>query len=131
MNTYKTEAAYVASIIRKELKARFPGVKFSVKSLTFAGGDDVDIYYEKGLNTPDRHAVEAVVDKYKAGHFDGMTDCYEYKDNMTGPSVKYITVHENYPQHVLDAVQAKMPRGASPNEWNNALEQELAAYIAA
>lgn len=64
-----------AKNIRIELKAAFPGVKFSVKSRRFSGGDAIDVRWTDGPNT---EQVDAIIDKYSAGSFDGMTDCYNY-----------------------------------------------------
>lgn len=89
---YKTEAAQVAALIKAELKEKFPGTVFSVKSQTYAGGDSVTIYYTATVNGPKISAVELVGSKYKAGHFDGSIDCYEYTNRGTGPTAKYIFV---------------------------------------
>lgn len=65
-----------AKNIRAELREKFPGVKFSVKSSRFSGGDAIDIDWTDG---PTTKAVHEIVDKYKDGDFDGMTDSYDYK----------------------------------------------------
>lgn len=65
-----------AKNIRIELKAAFPGVKFSVKSRRFSGGDAIDVSWIDGPNT---EQVDPIIDKYSAGSFDGMTDCYNYE----------------------------------------------------
>ena len=79
--------------IRIELKKAFPGVKFSVRS----DYDSVNIGWEYG---PTRREVEAITCKYKAGHFDGMTDSYSYNSEATFASVfgdpKYVFVNRGY-----------------------------------
>jgi hypothetical protein len=65
-----------AKNIRKELKAAFPGVKFSVVSEKYAGGNSINVRYEDG---PAVAEVEAIANKYAVGNFDGMTDCYNYE----------------------------------------------------
>lgn len=60
-----------AGNVRKDLKKHFPGVKFSVRS----DATEVRVRWTDG---PLEKDVEAIVDRYKAGHFDGMTDCYNY-----------------------------------------------------
>lgn len=65
-----------AENIRRELKAAFPGVKFSVRSDYNA----VDIGWQDG---PTSKQVEAVVGKYKAGGFNGMEDIYEDDPDAT------------------------------------------------
>lgn len=108
---YKTEAAQVASIIKNELKAKFPGTKFSVKSETYSGGDSVNVYYAMTDETsPKRATIEAIVNKYQAGHFNGMEDIYEYTNKTEGKTVKYAFVNvdtrileEKYKQAFLDS----------------------------
>ncbi len=64
--------------IRQELKEKFPGIKFSVKSSTFAGGDDININWTDGATVEE---IETITNKYQEGHFDGMNDCYDYSDD--------------------------------------------------
>lgn len=92
MKTYKTEAAQVAALIKAELKAKFPTVVFSVKSQSYSGGDSVDVRYTATKTTPKLKTIEAICSKFKAGHFNGMEDIYEYTNKGTGPSAKYIFV---------------------------------------
>ncbi len=125
-----TEAAYTAKIIRAELKDRFPNTKFRVVSDTYSMGDSVDVTYERSATAPDLKEVEAVVKKYQAGHFDGMTDCYEYSNRTTGPTVKWVSVNRTWPQVVIDAVNARVPRGAWPEEYRRAYEEEFTRLIA-
>lgn len=61
-----------AKNMRIELARAFPGVKFSVKSRRFSGGDAIDVRWIDG---PDGKAVDAIIDKYESGTFDAMTDC--------------------------------------------------------
>lgn len=61
--------------IRIELKAAFPGVKFSVKSSRFSMGDSIDVKWTDG---PNGDQVDAIIDRYAAGSFNGMEDIYEY-----------------------------------------------------
>lgn len=61
----------VAKLIRLELKAAFPAVKFSVRCT-----HSVRISYTNGP-TVDR--VEAIVSKFEGKQFDGMTDSTSYK----------------------------------------------------
>lgn len=63
-------AKQAAANIRKELKKAFPKVKFGVRT---RGHDCVNVDWTDG---PTAKEVEAIVSKYKGGHFDGMTDCY-------------------------------------------------------
>jgi hypothetical protein len=60
-------AAEVAKLIRKDLKANFPEIKFSVRS-----DRCVRISYES--DSVPANLVRNVVDKYAGETFDGMTD---------------------------------------------------------
>lgn len=64
----KNGAVQVTSNIRKELKARFSGVKFSVRKRSY---DSVSVNWIDG---PTEEEVKAVTDKYKDSYFDGMQD---------------------------------------------------------
>lgn len=64
-----------AKNIRIELARAFPGVKFSVKSRRFSGGDAIDVSWIDG---PVSAQVDAIIDKYSAGSFNGMEDLYVY-----------------------------------------------------
>lgn len=81
-------AAQTAKAIRTELKIAYPNVKFNVTSKNFAGGDAVDIRWDNGVS---KNKVDAIVDKYQYGHFDGMTDCYDNTNVIADlPQVKYV-----------------------------------------
>ncbi len=41
----KSVQAIVAKTIRKELKEKYPSIKFTVGSRSYAGGNSVDVYY--------------------------------------------------------------------------------------
>ena len=74
----------VAKLIRADLKAAFPGVKFSVTSER----STVNVSWSMG---PSAGAVEALIGKYEAGHFDGSEDCYKFRQDDPGhPTVMYI-----------------------------------------
>jgi hypothetical protein len=61
----------VAANLRIELKAAFPGVKFTVRS----DYNSVRIGWVDGPTIDD---VKALTGKYEGGHFDGMDDSYHY-----------------------------------------------------
>ena len=60
-----------AKLVRGALKHAFPGIKFSVRSATFSGGASIDVRYEDG---PRQSDIQAVLNAYKGGDFDGMID---------------------------------------------------------
>lgn len=121
------EAAYVAKIIKAELKHKFPKIKFSVSSENFAGGDAVRVRFEKFTGCPTVRDIEAITNKYQSGHFDGMTDCYEYSNKTEGPTAKFISVYSDYPEAVHKAVMAEVPRGSYPEVYQRAYESKLVA----
>lgn len=85
-NTGRSEQA--PKNIRKDLKKHFPGVKFSVRT---SRSSSVTVSWTDG---PTDAQVEAVVNRYKAGSFDGMTDCYEFHRSPFGDvfgSVQYVS----------------------------------------
>lgn len=61
--------------LRAQLRARWPGIKFSVRTSRYSGGNSIDVSWIDG---PTDDQVSAIAKHYQAGHFDGMTDCYEY-----------------------------------------------------
>ena len=69
MSKQSYEPKETAKIIRKELKAAFPGVKFSVKT----GRSGFDIVRVEWIDGPTRSEVDALMRKYATQGFDGMT----------------------------------------------------------
>lgn len=67
-----------AKNIRIELARAFPGVKFSVKSSRYSGGDSINVRWTDG---PTSDQVDEIAGRYQGGSFDGMTDCYDHSRN--------------------------------------------------
>ena len=98
--------AACAAAIRKELKAAFPNEKFNVRARTASMMTAVDVYIGDYVETEQANSwgdkidqsdvmkkANQIVSKYKYGHFDGMTDSYEYSNNRKDiPQVKYVSV---------------------------------------
>ena len=96
-----TQAAQTARAIRQDLKIKFPGINFRVRSENFAGGNSVDVDYDNFLPTQE---IEKVIKKYQYGHFDGMIDLYEYSNSRDDiPQVKYVMVD----RHITSDVYAQ------------------------
>lgn len=96
-------AGYVlaAKNIRKELAIAFPGVKFSVRGKSYSMGNSIRVEWTDG---PTVKQVDKIVDKYSAGTFDGMTDCYNYSKtdfNKTFGSSKYIMPNRHYSDKLI------------------------------
>lgn len=64
--------AQTATLVRAQLKKHFPGVKFSVKSSSYAGGASIRVRYES--NSVWSKNVRAVTDQFVGSGFDGMID---------------------------------------------------------
>jgi len=101
MATIKNEAAQAAKELKKELTAKFPNVKFKVKSSVYSGGNSIDIDWSFG---PSIKQVQELSARRQHGKFDGMTDSY----TCTGAglqvtteglkevaSAKYVSEHRN------------------------------------
>ena len=84
-----SQQAACAAAIRKELKAKYPSVKFRVRSEIFAGGNLVGISWNLGPVTKD---VDKITDKYAYGKFNSMEDIYEYNGGkVIIPQAKYVS----------------------------------------
>jgi hypothetical protein len=85
-----------AANIRAELRATFPGVKWSVRTSKYSMGNDVTIYWTDG---PTREEVSQLTAKYLCGSFDSYTDCYEYSTsdfNEKHGGTKYLHFYREY-----------------------------------
>ena len=71
--------AETAKLVRKALKDAHPGVKFSVRTHTYAGGASVRVYWTDG---PTSRQVEVTARRYAGADFDGMTDMKSYHDTL-------------------------------------------------
>jgi len=91
-----------AKNIRVELAKAFPGVKFSVKGRSFSGGDDINVSWTDG---PTSKQVDAIIDKYSAGSFDGSDDSYTYSHSAwieAFGDAKYIMSTRHYSDALVD-----------------------------
>lgn len=98
-----SKQAQTAKAIRTELKDAFPGIKFRVKSESFSMGNSVDIYWTDG---PTSEQVSAITGKFQYGHFDGMTDMYEFSNSREDiPQAKFVmtqrTMSEDTKQQII------------------------------
>lgn len=118
---FKTEAAYVAKLLKTEFKQKFPATKFSVKSDSYTGGDSIRISFVASTTSPKVKEVEALTAKYQAGHFDWMTDMYEITNRTDGPTVKYIFVDAVVSDEVRAAIAESIRSdfGITLEQWND------------
>lgn len=73
------KTADVAKLIRKQLKVKFPGQKFSVRSSSYAGGSSISVDWIDG---PVADEVRKVTDPFAGSGFDGMIDLKYGKDSL-------------------------------------------------
>jgi hypothetical protein len=71
--------AETAKLVRKALKADFPGVKFRVRSSTYAVGASIDVGWTDG---PTERQVRGTLALYAGGSFDGSIDLMSYHDSI-------------------------------------------------
>lgn len=103
-----------AKNLRKLLKDAFPGIKFSVRSRSFAGGNAIDVEWTDG---PTSGQVDAIADRFEAGKFDGMTDYYNYEPeawNTIFGSTKYMTTRRNYSDALIGKAIAELAEEYAP-----------------
>ena len=118
----RTTAALCANAIKKELKQKFPLIKFKVRSDNYSMGDSVDISYVDAVPT---EQVEALTDKYQAGSFDGMTDMYTYYErNEDLPRSKYVMVQRTMSEETKALIKKTLTKYYEIDEetWNNETE---------
>lgn len=63
-----------AKNLRTELSRNFPGIKFSVRSESYSGGDSIHVSWTDG---PTSEKVKDISDKYQKNDFNGMEDISE------------------------------------------------------
>ena len=93
--------------LRAQLRARWPGVKFSVRTDRYAGGSSLDVRWTDG---PTVDQVDAIAKRYRAGSFDGMTDCYEFSRNAWNEAfgaAMYVFTQRDYSPAALEWAKAQ------------------------
>lgn len=116
----KSEVAQAAKLIQSALKVAFPGMRFSVRSKSYSGGNSVTVSWTNG---PAVEAVEAIANKFEAGTFDGMTDMYNYNHDRKGPCAKFVftsrTIDDSLSARVLADLKAKFSDKTPEGELMN------------
>lgn len=73
--SYRFKRTDVAACIRALLAQQFPGIKFWVRTHSYAGGSSLDVEYNGSLpGAPEAKAVEKLVKPWSTDGFDGMID---------------------------------------------------------
>jgi hypothetical protein len=71
----RSNVATAAANIRAMLRDAFPGVKFSVRSSSYSGGNSITAEWTDG---PTDAQVSEIVDRFRHGSFDSMDDSYNF-----------------------------------------------------
>jgi hypothetical protein len=119
-----------AKNIRKELKAAFPKTKFTVRSESYTGGDNINVGWTDG---PTVEQVEKITQKYSGGSFDGMTDSYNSSrtpwTEVYG-STKYLFENRHYSRAFVEAtlraagyIDQVTIKGSDESAWIEAADQ--------
>ncbi len=107
-----SEAVEVAKIIRKELKKH--GIEATVRKSSYRC---VNIKVRNQLPAT-IEAINSFCSQFKLGHFDGMTDCYEYSNsNSDLPQVEYIFVDNNFSREMVDAAEQYIADNYDTSTW--------------
>jgi len=104
---WSAQLTTAAKNVRFELKAAFPGVKFSVKTQRYTGGDSLNVAWTDG---PTTKQVDAIIQKYQGGSFNGMEDYYEYGNNVFNDifgDAKYVFANRSYSNALVAECIAK------------------------
>lgn len=94
-----------AKLIRAQLKAAFPGQKFSVRSDKYAGGSSITVGWTDG---PTTKQVDTVTSIFSGSHFDGMIDLKTHNRHWLNPDGTVSIAHaggqgSTRPDHYGDA----------------------------
>lgn len=100
-----TNHAAAAKLIRAELKKH--GIKASVTSDCYSGGNSVRVRILQDVTPATRKEVAAFAEQFQRGHFDGMTDSYEYSNRRDDiPQVQFVFVEVDYSDELIEAAKA-------------------------
>jgi hypothetical protein len=86
--TRRIKAKEHASILRRELKIKFPDIKFSVRSSHFAGGSAVDVYTKgEGCYHPRSEEIRSFVKEFDGFETDLMDGRYNVGFEYNGERI--------------------------------------------
>lgn len=84
--SYKTVwTTDVAKLIRHQLRARWPQLKFSVRSHKYSGGSSIDVTLATSQPDETLAEIKKFLHGYEGRGFDGMTDCSYCKSQWLMP----------------------------------------------
>jgi len=99
----KTFKKIILDDIKKQGWAHLiPKIK-SIRYKSYSGGDSVNVDC-LNCTKSERLFLKELTDKYQYGHFDCMTDCYEYsnKNNDVERQAKYVFLNCEYSEEIRD-----------------------------
>jgi len=105
--------------IRIELERAYPGHKFSITSETFSGGDSIDVRWTDGVTEKE---IRDIIGKYQEGHFDGMTDSYNYSRDPFSDifgGAKYVHGTRSYTMEKQKELAEKLGYEITFNEYKS------------
>jgi hypothetical protein len=99
-----SDHAAAAAAIRAELKKH--GIRASVRSDSYSMGSSINVKIKQDVSPAALAEIKAFVGKYQYGHFDGMTDSYEYSNSRDDiPQVSYVFVEVDYSDEIKQAAR--------------------------
>lgn len=106
--------AIAAKNLRKLLKEKFPGAKFSVTISRFSGGNSMSVKWTDG---PTSDAVSEFSELFSGGSFSGQDDSYTYSRapfaELFG-SAKYISTNRDYSDALVSKAIAELAEYYAP-----------------
>lgn len=104
------DVVYKAKILKKELKEKFPGVEFNVRTDKYSGGSSIDVRWVDGPGTA---KVDEIVNKYSCDRgSDPMTD-YFNRDNYANAQREI----SNYKQRLEEEIKDIDSKWAGLDKW--------------
>ena len=82
--------ADTAKLVRRELKTRWPGVKFSVRSKIYSMGASIDVSWTDGPREPE---VTPTAKRFEGADFDGSIDLKTNKSHWMAPDGTVTRAH--------------------------------------
>ncbi|AJA41504.1 hypothetical protein AXJ14_gp185 [Geobacillus virus E3] len=98
------DVVQVAKQIRKELKEKFPFVKFSVRSSRYSGGSSVHVSW---TDFPTQETVEKIVNKYKQVRYD------EYTGEILSGGNLFVIAQNKWSDELRNKIETEMKNNYS------------------
>lgn len=99
--------------IRKELKIKFPGVKFSVRTKKYSGGSSISVSW---IDFPTVAAVEEITNKYESIRYD------EYTGEILSGGNTYIHTYNTWSQEMETEIKENLIKKYGIEFYNEHIE---------